>query len=167
MGPELIAWTVRLGVVCFAVVLGGWAAGQTGPQADRRLRLVWTCGWFLFILHMLAAFHFQHHWSHAEAVADTAKQTGELIGWEFGGGVYFNYLFLLVWAVDVVLWWLGQQSAIWYRAWRKVILAYLIFLAFNGVVVFKSGWIRWTGVAATFILLGIWLVRTRFRKQLA
>ena len=167
MGPELIAWTVRLGILCFTAVLGVWAAGCTGPAIDRYLRWVWTGGWFLFFFHMLAAFHFQHHWSHAHAVADTARQTLELIGWEFGGGVYFNYLFLLLWGADLVLWWQGKQSADWYRPLRRMLIGYLIFIAFNGVVVFKSGWLRWAGTAATLGLSGIWLARITKQKQAA
>lgn len=156
MGAELIAWTVRLGVLCFALTVGGWAAGLKGAHQERWLRWSWTIGWGLFVLHMLAAFHFQHGWSHQRAYADTAKQTGELIGWEFGGGVYFNYLMILLWGVDVCAWWLGWAAAAGYRVWRKVIVAYLCFMIFNGVAVFKAGWVRWVGVAVCLVLMGIW-----------
>jgi hypothetical protein len=159
LGAELIAWTVRLGVLCFAVTLGGWAAGVNSGQGERLLRWWWTVGWGLFVLHMLAAFHFQHGWSHQQAYADTAMQTGELIGWEFGGGVYFNYLLIVLWGGDVLAWWSGWAATAGYRVWRKAVLAYLCFIVFNGVVVFKGGWVRWVGVAVSLVIAGLWARR--------
>lgn len=156
LGAGLIAWTVRLGVLCFAVTLSGWVAGINGGRGERWLRWSWTLGWGLFVLHMLAAFHFQHGWSHQQAYADTAIQTGELIGWEFGGGVYFNYLLIAVWGVDVLAWWRGWTAASGYRMWRKLTVAYLCFIIFNGVVVFKAGWVRWVGLAVSLLLAGGW-----------
>ena len=164
MGAELIAWTVRLGMVCLAIVLAGWASGTSSPGADRGLRLIWTVGWGLMLGHFLAAFHFQHGWSHAHAVAETARQTREQIGWEFGGGVYFNYLFLAAWGGDVVLWWLGQERAAWYRPVRYILLSYLVLIALNGVIVFKAGWVRWVGVATSLLLLAIWWNRSRGQR---
>jgi hypothetical protein len=166
LGAELIAWTVRLGVLCFVWTLGGWALGCKGEQHERRLRWIWTAGWGLFVLHMLAAFHFQHGWSHQQAYADTAKQTQELIGWEFGGGVYFNYLMILFWGVDVLAWWQGWAAASGYRVWRKLIVAYLCFMVFNGVVVFKAGWVRWVGVGVSLVLMGMWVVSDCGKKRL-
>ncbi len=110
-------------------------------------------------MHLLAAFHFQHHWSHAQAVKGTAEQTRQLIGWEFGGGVYFNYLFLVAWGLDLVLWWRGSWSRSRYRTWRAVLIFYLVFIAFNGIVVFKSGWLRVIGSLLTIGLTGLWGVR--------
>jgi len=159
LGTELIAWTVRLGVLCFALTLAGWAAGVAGERWERWLRLSWTVGWGLFVLHMLAAFHFQHDWSHQQAYVDTAKQTGELIGWEFGGGVYFNYLLVGLWGIDLLTWWSGWAAAAGYRVWRKTILAYLSFIVFNGVVVFKAGWVRWVGVAICVVISSLWVGR--------
>lgn len=165
MGAELIAWTVRLGVLCFAAVLAGWGYGACGQRAESRLRIVWTAGWVLMLGHWLAAFHFHHGWSHAHAVTETAEQTRELIGWEFGGGVYFNYLFLAAWSWDVMLWWLGQEQAAWYRPIRRILLAFLVFIALNGVVVFKDGWLRWAGVAMSTLILAIYYWRGRRGKR--
>lgn len=159
MGAELIAWTVRLGMLCFVAVLAGWSYGTRGQPAESRMRMLWTVGWGLMLSHFLAAFHFQHDWSHAHAVAETVRQTRELFGWEFGGGVYFNYVFLVVWGWDVALWWRGQETASWYRPLRRVLIGYLIFIAFNGVVVFKEGWLRWAGLAASAAILGGWCWR--------
>lgn len=165
MGAELIAWTVRLGMLCFAFVLAGWAVGLDSQQARRQMRLLWTAGWLLMLFHFFAAFHFQHGWSHARAVAETARQTGEQIGWEFGGGVYFNYLFLAAWGWDVVRWWLGVEQVLWYQPVRRLVLGYLMFIAFNGVVVFKAGWLRWLGLAITLLLGAIWGWRCRSRPE--
>jgi hypothetical protein len=159
VGDELIVWTVRVGMICFAAVLAGWASGVCRLQTVRGMRRLWSIGWGLMLGHFLAAFHFHHGWSHAHAVAETARKTFELIGWEFGGGVYFNYLFLLGWGMDVALWWLGKEQASWYRWVRPILVAYLVFIALNGVVVFKDGWLRWAGVATTVAIVSLWIRR--------
>src|SRR5262249_53268697 len=40
-------------------------------------------GCLAFIAHVVCAFQFYHHWSHAAAYADTARRTGELTGWNW------------------------------------------------------------------------------------
>lgn len=118
---------------------------------------IWTLGFVLFVGHVVAAYHFEHHWSHQAAVIDTAKQTRELIGVEFGGGVYFNYLFLVLWGVDVVVSWF-EPNLSYLRALRVLWISYLLFIAFNGVVVFKSGWLRALGLVATAGLVAVYWV---------
>ena len=59
--------------------------------------MLWTAGWLVYLLHVVAAFQFVHHWSHAEAAAATARRTSEVVGFSTPAGIYFNYLFTLVW----------------------------------------------------------------------
>ena len=65
-----------------------------------------TARWFngfgvaAFIGHVACAFHFHHQWSHAVAYGDTARQTAEFTGWNWGGGLYLNYLFAVVWLIS-------------------------------------------------------------------
>lgn len=72
------------------------------------------------------------------------------MGVEFGNGVYFNYLFLAGWAIHVWFTWLpGSSNNGIVRISLQLILIYMLFIAFNGVVVFKSGWLRTLGIVAT------------------
>ena len=104
------------------------------------------------IAHVMAAFHYTHHWSQEEAIKSTARETEQLIGMAFGEGLYFNYLFLLVWIADVLFWWLKPERYETRPAWLEYgIHGYLFFIAFNGAVVFESGVTRIGGILAVVI----------------
>jgi len=112
-------------------------------RRDSLARGAWAAGCAIFLAHVAFAFQFYHHWSHAEAYAATARQSG--IGW----GLYVNYAFAIVWLADV-LWW-GRPRASWISTTIHVFLA---FMFFNATVVFGKGWVRWAGVVVT-IALGV------------
>jgi hypothetical protein len=118
------------------------------------VQFAWTFGYIIFLIHVALAFHFHHHWSHAEAWESTAKQTEAATGLAWGGGIYANYLFMLVWGVDVAWWWARPDS---YRAQSTIvewlIQGYLAFIVFNATVVFGSGATRWFALAG-FLGLG-------------
>ena len=159
-GDLIIAWTIRLSMLllCASVFL------QLRRQLSPRIRFMqsglWTTSFLLSVLHVLAAFHFMHHWSHTAAYLATAEETRVKLGFAYGAGVYFNYLFLIVWGIDVVWTWHGfrfphRPTPWWIQAGRW----YLLFIAFNGVVVFKTGWLRILGITMTMGLLAIAILR--------
>jgi hypothetical protein len=133
---------------------------------DRRTRtdcarLFWTAGFVAFLIHVICAFHFVHHWSHAAAYADTARQTAEVVGLDWGGGLYANYAFAAVWLADVIWWWISPSSYLARSRWVEwIVQGFMAFISFNATVVFGVGAIRWAGVAAT-ALLALLLVRRR------
>src|SRR5262245_7595850 len=149
IAPEqLVLWTVRVSVALYLVSLAlRMNANRQGRPLDRA-RLAWTFGYIAFLTHVALAFHFHHHWSHAEAWESTAKQTEAVTGLAWGGGIYANYLFILVWGLDVAWWWVWPDS---YRARSTivewVIQGYLAFIVFNATVVFGSGATRWFALA--------------------
>jgi len=149
---ELTNWTVRLSLLCYAAVLCGNAAADGCRHWPDIARWLWTAGCLLLLAHIGCAFQFVHHWQHNLAVAETARRTAAVVGWEFGGGVYFNYAFALIWLGDVVWWWAAKAS---YRQRPRLVNAivhsYLFFIAFNGAIVFVAGPTRWIGIA--FVLL--------------
>lgn len=116
------------------------------------MRPLWTFGCIAIVIHVIAAFHYTHHWSEADAIDSTARETEQLIGLAFGEGLYFNYLFLLVWIADVLFWWLKPERYETRPAWLEYgIHGYLFFIAFNGAVVFESGVTRIGGILAVVI----------------
>jgi hypothetical protein len=157
IGDLLIRSSVRLAMICYAAVLVGCVLGRHAPAATPGSRWLWTLGCLLFWGHVLSAFTFHHHWSHAHAFADVAAQTKAALGVEFGYGIYVNHLFALVWTGDVLWSWLGAQS---YAARpRSVVVgvhAFLLFIAVNGLIVFKSGMIRWASVSVLVGIAGLW-----------
>ena len=54
----------------------------------------------LLWIHVAIAFRYYHHGSHREAYEQTARETAETVGINWGGGIYFNYLMLVLWAGD-------------------------------------------------------------------
>lgn len=156
-GHALTAWTIRLALVAYvaALVLGfprDWPADDQ-PRRFRFSRMCWLAGSLLLVAHLVAAFQYYHAWSHRRAFEDTAKQTQELLGWAFGGGIFFSYLFALVWLGDALWWCLSPASYVRRpQAWHVAIQAYLAFIAFNGAIVFESGVIRWIGLCVLPVL---------------
>jgi hypothetical protein len=85
------------------------------------------------------------------------------MGFAYGAGVYFNYLFLGVWAMDVVMIWLSPRPISGTQKNLAMLgRMYLLFIAFNGVVVFKSGWLRVIGSLCTLLLV---LLAIRFYNR--
>jgi len=162
MPGELTRWTAWLAMA----VLGAGAAARInrnrgGSEDDRWDRCLWTAACALLWIHVACAFQFQHHWSHAEGYAHTSRQTAEYVGLEWGGGLYFNYLLLLVWTGDAAWWWSGPRS---YRN-RPAFFGwfangFLAFMAFNAAVVFAAGPLRWLALGV-MLILGVWGTRRR------
>ena len=149
---------IMRGTIIVATV--AWAVGEVlmrrSPASDRLARGAWTSGIALALLHVVLAFELVYAWDHGVAVAATARQTADLVGWEWMGGIYINYLFLALWFTDVCWWWAAPMS----HASRPVRLetarlALFTFMFFNGAVVFATPVTRVIGIAAvTAALIG-------------
>ena len=94
-----------------------------------------------------------HHWSQAAAVAATAARTRELFGWEFGAGVWANYLFALIWIADG-LWW-----CVWPASYRRRSVwivcgghGFLAMIVVSGAIVFEAGPTRYVAIAAAGVI---------------
>jgi hypothetical protein len=158
-GEELTHWTIRLALVCLTVRLAGALRWGNAPGWFVWSRAIWSAGCLFFLAHVACAFHFYHRWSHAAAFDSTAQQTYELLGVRFGEGIYFSYLFMLLWFVDVLWQWASPDS--YRRRSARLaagVLGYMAFIAFNGAVIFEGGVTRWVGIPVTALLLGASLV---------
>ncbi len=90
------------------IALAGYFTGVVALKLsrDRRkweqaARLAWTIGCLSLLVHVACAFHFYHGWSHDAAYRETARQTSEVTGLDWGGGLYINYAFVTGWVIDV------------------------------------------------------------------
>lgn len=155
------------------IAIGGYALGvcllllfRESRRWQARARMAWTIGCLGLITHTICAFHFYHDWSQASALHETARQTAEVTGSKWGGGLYINYVFLAAWAADVAWWWRGLEL---YRHRHWLITAIwqsvFVFMIFNATVVFKTGVVRWLGIGLCLGLLLVWLLSVR-RNQL-
>jgi hypothetical protein len=181
MPGELITlWTVRASLAfAFAAAMLAILNVPASASADSVKRRsgegtttslwplwLWTLACAFFLAHVAAAFHFYHHWRHADAIQHTAERTEELVGWNFGGGLYFNYAFALIWVVDVVfLWWRrasipaqkSHSSNAPGSAIRSIWWCFFLFMVVNGAIVFVTGPTRWLTSVALLLLAMAWL----------
>ena len=119
--------------------------------------LVWLAGAVMLLVHTALAFHVYHDWSHVAAVVDTARQTRELAGINWGGGVWLNYLFATVWLGDALWRFASPASHTRRPRWLAVIThGFLAFIWFNATVVFGSWPLRLSGAIAFVCLVPLW-----------
>ena len=163
-------WAIRLtafmALACYVGALAKWP-DRREPGAWPSALCLWSLGLGIFLAHFVCAFHFEHGWSHSQALAATAQQTAKVTGTNTGVGLYFNYAFTLVWLGDCVWWHLAKRSHEARPAWLGgVTHGFMAFMWFNATVVFGAplgqslGWAALAGLA-------VWhLLRRRRNKQL-
>jgi hypothetical protein len=166
-GDELIRNTVRLSLLYYAAAAllmmwlrpGEWDAASARGKVARD---AWSLAWLAYVVHVLFAIKFAHHWSHAHAVQHTQERSG------FGEGIYVSHIFSLVWTLDVLWWWLGPRSYARRSPWvDRSLHAFMAFVVFCGTVVFESGLIRWAGVGMFAALGGVLVWRAAARRSLS
>ncbi len=150
--------TIWLSIVAYAVGVATFAFSRKQRRLTQVTRLLWSAAVISLLAHVAFAFHFYHSWSHAHAFQDTARQTQEKVGWNWGGGLYVNYVLLVGWIADLGWWWLRGLGSYYNRPSWLIALwhGFLIFVIFNGTVVFEEGWVRWAGVFVCFCLCLLW-----------
>ncbi|HLJ94657.1 MAG TPA: hypothetical protein VKU02_15835 [Gemmataceae bacterium] len=158
--PEFLTrWSAILALALYVVGLTFLIDAKEIRARLAWARRAWTAGCLLFLVHVACAFQFYHHWSHGLAYAVTAQQTAEVVGVAWGGGLYANYVFTLVWAAEVIWWWGGlDRYGSQPRILKWAVQGFLGFMAFNATVVFGTGTARWLGVAATLFLTAVMAV---------
>jgi hypothetical protein len=137
-----------------------FTAGEVGrARSARGLGWPWhasATGLALSIVHTLLAFDVVHGWSHEDAVLNTAIQTERVFGAAVGWGVYVNYLFFLVWLLDLVRW--RQDGGIERRSSGALFALHTFYLVIilNAAVIFAEGSRRLGGCALVMLLAGAW-----------
>lgn len=163
IGEILTRVTIWITIVAFAAGTAAFALSGKTYRWDSAARLAWTVACVALIAHVACAFHFYHRWSHIAAYADTARQTDEVFGLNWGGGLYLNYALLIVWVLDVSWWWLRGLNAYRKRPWSIVAAwhLFLLFIIFNSTVIFETGLVRWVGLGVCIGLCVVWWFAVR------
>ena len=152
LADAIIRWTARLFVACYVGRLCVDAIGSRDTNSLCTARWLWTCGCALYFIHVAAAFHGMHHWSHAAAYEHVLTRTVEMTGFASGIGLYVNYAFGLLWLGDTVIWWLDPK-------WPDRIVPYycvqalFAFLMFQATAVFGPSFWRPIAVAVIALLV--------------
>ena len=133
------------------------------PRLSKVAKGTWTVGLGFYIAHVLSAFAVFHGWSHQAAYAYTAAETARLIGVAWGGGIYFNHGFTMLWIVDAVWWWIwpthyGSRG----RRYDVAVMVAMLLMVFQATVVFANGPARWFGAAGTLAAVILALARRRW-----
>ncbi len=164
-GVLMIRNTVRLALAWYLVALSAmlffvpddWRANSLRGQM---VRWCWTWALICFFVHLVLAFQFFHHWSNAHAV----ERSRQMSGW--GEGIYFAYLFTVLWIADVVYWWLRPGGYASRSHWiDRSLHTFMLFIVLNGTIVFDHGIIRVAGALGGLVLIGAWIVARRPRRQ--
>lgn len=146
----MILWAARLSVALYAVAVVGWL--RRSSDTPIQVRWLWLASWASCVIHVLFAFHFEHHWSHAAALKHTADMTGRVVGWYWGGGLYVNYVFLALWGGHACRWLRNEGGISMHRSFQAV----AAFMMINATAVFGPSW--WLLPVGTFCLLATVLV---------
>jgi hypothetical protein len=162
---ELIRNTIRLSLLYYAAALNLmlWLRPADWPAATPRGRLArccWTLAWAAYLVHLATAFQVAYQWSHADAVEHTRQVSG------VGEGIYVSHFFTLVWTADVLYWWRWPEAYARRSPWAgRALHGFMLFVVFNGTVVYEAGPIRWAAVVMFAELAAMVWARRRLRLQ--
>lgn len=152
-----IYWTVWLSLFLFTA--GELGRARMGIRASARAWpwWVWAAGIAFMAVHFALAFEVRHGWSHAAALRATAAQTAAVYGFDWGGGVFVNYLFLGVWAIDAGAWRAApDRYASRGPLWSWTLRAFYLVIILNAAVVFAAGPRRLLGAVIVATLVWSW-----------
>ena len=148
----LLYWIVWLSLIAFA-------AGELAKS--RRYAGAWSIsatGAILLAVHIVLAMAGRHGWSLTSAIEATARQTNDMFGIDWGGGVYVNYIFAAVWITELFVWRQWPDGYASRPGWIKWSLrAFYFVIIVSAAVIFASGWRRWMGAAIVAALVTSWI----------
>ena len=164
----LTRWSVRLAVACYLgrVALDIGHRGNPPSRSTSKLtRWIWTIGCVFYLMHVVCAFAFFHDWSHTRAYAQTAAQTEAVTGIRWGGGLYINYAFTLLWLADTVAWWAGDvQRHYRLRAYFWTLHGFFAFIVLNATVVFGPPLWSWVALIVGVAFALVYFLTRRERS---
>src|SRR5262245_8208771 len=161
-GELLTKITIWLTLAGYAIGASVYLLSRGRRRWDVVARTAWTVGCASLLIHVACAFHYYHNWSHAAAYRETGRQTADVTGFDWGGGLFINYALVAGWIVDVAWWRRGLDAYRNRPPWLTAIWhGFLIFIIFNATVVFKTGPLRWIGLGLCLWLAFLWLLVSR------
>lgn len=138
--------------IFFAITCWGAALVSAAGTA----RIAWTAGLGFYLAHIVFAFDTFYDWSHHVAIEVTAKETAAVIGLETGFGLWVNYAFGIILALDAWQQWRNQT-----RRFAPAIDWLVLFMIVNGAIIFADGLTRLYGAV---LILAVIALRWRRRR---
>ncbi|APZ91113.1 hypothetical protein [Fuerstiella marisgermanici] len=160
-GRLLILWTVRIAVTLYALAMWRYLfLSRSGRKnGDQRFAILWASAWLMTVVHVVCAFHFQHHWSHTAAWQHTSDMTNRVVGLDWGGGLIVNYVFLTWWGIDAGRLFRRSDTA----TSSTIFVAVAAFMFFNATAVFGPPW-WWIPVSVFIAAVVIAAICGRWRR---
>jgi hypothetical protein len=147
----VLYWMVWLSLIAFA-------AGELAKS--RRYAGAWSIsatGAILLAVHIVVAMAVRHGWSLESALEATARQTNDMFGFNWGGGVYVNYVFAMVWIAELFVWRQWPEGYASRPGWIKWSLrVFYVVIIVSAAVIFATDWRRWLGAAILAVLVLSW-----------
>jgi len=157
-------WTIWIALVLFAAgeagkrtLAGGRAASWAWPAS--------AIGAAIAVAHVVIAMGARHGWSHDAAVAATARQTSAVYGLDWGGGVFVNYAFVVLWIVELWKWRRAPERSVSLPdALTWLARAFFFVVIVNAGIVFAGGLRRIAGAVIVLSLVASWRPDKRARS---
>lgn len=112
------------------------------PLSNRLSRIystAWIAGASALLVHIAGSYGLVHHWSHAEALDATARQSEQVVGVRAAWGVYVNFVFAAVWLLYSAA--MSKYGGPIKRI-DSVVYVFAAAMMFSATVIFEAGWIR-------------------------
>lgn len=151
----MLAISIYVSALLYAIALGLILSQR--KHTTTLFKVVWAIACSLAAVHAYLALSDVHQWNHQHAFDHIANETERVLGFRFGYGVYFNYLFVIVWTADVIWLWTSPES--YQNRSNRLSSAFHLFLILimvNGAVVFRDGLPRYIGIAVITVLVTLW-----------
>ena len=144
------------------LALGGFVAAHWGfrragsaAHSSWPLAAYWI-GAALAFVHALGAFHWHYDWSHTQAVVATAEQTADIFGLNWGGGVWVNYAFLVVWLADAGRRMASHRPEVAESTGTWVLRCFYLIIIANGAITFVEWPMNLVGAGMVAVLVWCW-----------
>ena len=158
--------TIWISLVLFVAAQHGWRRARAGLRPPAWMHVANAVGLALCIAHIAFAMGNVHGWSHEAAVRATAIQTESVYGRRWGGGLFVNYLFVIVWAVEAFLRSRAHGSFVDDAGTKWSLRIFYGVVIFNAAVVFARGSMRVAGVLIVAALLLAWRPNPRTKRRI-
>ena len=147
IGQQFSIWTIRLAVLLWIGFAVLWIRRDRISNARMKRMWAWGLATLLLVIHVISAFAYFHDWSHQLAAEHTAKVTDQVVGWYWSGGIWFNYLFVLLCGVEAYLWTGRRHPLLRSKSANRLVYGITVFMMINAAIVFAFTGFRWVALA--------------------
>jgi hypothetical protein len=166
MWSEFLLVRLSIWIACGLWFIGAWCRIVSSSHGNARTERVYRWTWFgagVFTwVHVFSSYGLVHDWSHAAVLEQTGDDSYAVVGFRVPWGVYVNFLFAGI--LSGYSGWMIRKRGRVYGLDRLVYL-FLAFIVFNALVVFKTGTIRWIGLAGFGLVAAMYWFRHRSTNE--